>query len=241
MLCPNPRPPCPPGSAPLRSRAGGGEPLPPDARRTLEHVSEPRGEAGWEGLFWLLFEHSSNPIALLDDERVIVAVNEPALKLWGGRRDELIGTSIAGTIIPSERDIAAVEWQAFMRSGEYSGTRELLRADGSVLKIEFAARLALVGGRRLAIYVAMTRGESQSPVRTLARELPLTEREREVVTLIALGQETPEIAAQLHIAPATVRAHVRNAMSKLGVHTRAQLVAVTLCTEQALHSGCLQT
>ena len=139
---------------------------PADVRRTLERVSEPRGEAGWERLFWLLFEHSSNPIALLDDERVIVAVNEPALKVWGGRREELIGTSIADTIVPSERDVAAVEWQAFLRSGEYSGTRELLRADGSVLKVEFAARLAFVGGRRLAIYVAMTR---ESPRRRRGR------------------------------------------------------------------------
>jgi DNA-binding NarL/FixJ family response regulator len=67
-----------------------------------------------------------------------------------------------------------------------------------------------------------------------AGELPLTRREREIVTMIALGKETPQIAQELHIAPDTVRTHVRNAMSKLGAHTRAQLVAIVLCTEQAM-------
>jgi DNA-binding CsgD family transcriptional regulator len=62
----------------------------------------------------------------------------------------------------------------------------------------------------------------------------LTRREREVVTLIALGGETAEIARELHISPETVRTHVRNARSKLGARTRAQLVAVFICNEHAV-------
>jgi DNA-binding CsgD family transcriptional regulator len=64
---------------------------------------------------------------------------------------------------------------------------------------------------------------------------PLTKRERELVTLIALGRSTEEIAEELCISGATVRTHVRNAMSKLGAHTRAQLVALVLSNEQAGH------
>jgi DNA-binding NarL/FixJ family response regulator len=56
-----------------------------------------------------------------------------------------------------------------------------------------------------------------------------------VVTLIALGRETGQIAEELHISGETVRTHVRNAMSKLCAHTRAQLVAVALCTDKAIH------
>jgi DNA-binding NarL/FixJ family response regulator len=62
----------------------------------------------------------------------------------------------------------------------------------------------------------------------LAVEDVLTAREREVVTLIALGEDTAGIARELHVSPETVKTHVRNAMAKLGVHTRAQLVAVSL-------------
>jgi DNA-binding CsgD family transcriptional regulator len=39
---------------------------------------------------------------------------------------------------------------------------------------------------------------------------------------------TSEICTDLHIAPDTVRAHVRNAMAQTGARTRAQLVAIAL-------------
>jgi PAS domain S-box-containing protein len=193
--------------------------------------------AGWERLFWLVFEQTSNPIALLDDERRIVDVNAAGVALFGGERSALIGMSIVDSIRPAERALAASEWDAFLRSGEYMGTRALLRVDGSEVQIDFAARLAVIGGRRLAIYVAATDDSSCAPVPALVGALPLTEREREVVTLIALGRETAQIAAELHISPETVRTHVRNAMSRLGAHTRAQLVAIVLCTEHAVHAG----
>jgi DNA-binding CsgD family transcriptional regulator len=57
---------------------------------------------------------------------------------------------------------------------------------------------------------------------------PLTVREREIVELIASGETGPEIAAALHLSPHTVRHHVRNAMDKLGVRSRAHLVAKAL-------------
>jgi len=176
---------------------------------------------------------------VLDDRRRIVDLNGAALSLFGGDRLDLLGTSIADSIRPAERPLAAKEWKAFLRSGEYSGTRALLRADGSQVQIDFAARLAVVAGRRLAIYVAVKDDPSLPPCSAAGRELPLTKREREVVTLIALGHETEQIAAELHISPETVRTRVRNAMSKLGAHTRAQLVAIAICTEQMLHDGAL--
>jgi PAS domain S-box-containing protein len=195
----------------------------------------PNEGAGWERLFWLVFERTSNPIVLLDDQRLIVEVNAAGVALFGGERERLIGMSIADSIRPAERELAAQVWQVFLKSGEYSGKRALVRADGSEVQIEFAARLTTVGERRLAIYVAVGDDASCSPTATLAGELPLTEREREVVTLIALGRETAQIATELHISPETVRTHVRNAMARLGAHTRAQLVAIVLCSGVALH------
>ncbi|HEV8653584.1 MAG TPA: response regulator transcription factor [Actinomycetes bacterium] len=54
----------------------------------------------------------------------------------------------------------------------------------------------------------------------------LTEREREVVVLVAEGLANEEIAERLVISPATARTHVSRAMGKLGAHDRAQLVVV---------------
>ncbi|MDV3222357.1 response regulator transcription factor [Intrasporangium sp.] len=52
----------------------------------------------------------------------------------------------------------------------------------------------------------------------------LTDREREVVALAALGLSNPEIAEELVVSPATARTHVSRAMTKLGARDRAQLV-----------------
>jgi non-specific serine/threonine protein kinase len=52
---------------------------------------------------------------------------------------------------------------------------------------------------------------------------PLTAREREVAALIAQGRTNREIAAALVITPGTARTHVEHIMTKLDVHTRAQV------------------
>jgi DNA-binding NarL/FixJ family response regulator len=54
----------------------------------------------------------------------------------------------------------------------------------------------------------------------------LTEREREVVALVALGLSNQEIAAELVMSPATARTHVSRAMIKVGARNRAQLVVL---------------
>jgi len=54
----------------------------------------------------------------------------------------------------------------------------------------------------------------------------ITQREREVMTLVADGLTNDEIAHKLYMSPATVRTHVSRAMTKLGVRDRAQLVVL---------------
>jgi PAS domain S-box-containing protein len=201
-------------------------------------MSDPRSGAGWERLFWLVFERTANPIALLDEDRRIVEINPSAVNLLGSRHDELVGHSLRDRLRPSERERADEEWAEFLRTGEYGGTRDLVKLDGSEVQVDFAARMAEIGGRRMAIFVALDGAEAEPfAIVRGAASLGLTEREREIVTLIAMGRDTGDIAAELHISPETVRTHVRNAMGKLGVHTRAQLVAVVLCGGQVLHDS----
>jgi DNA-binding NarL/FixJ family response regulator len=54
----------------------------------------------------------------------------------------------------------------------------------------------------------------------------LTNREREVVALVAAGLSNDEIAAYLVLSPATAKTHVNRAMVKLGARDRAQLVVI---------------
>jgi DNA-binding NarL/FixJ family response regulator len=52
----------------------------------------------------------------------------------------------------------------------------------------------------------------------------LTDREREVVTLVATGMSNDDIARHLVVSPHTAKTHVNRAMTKLGARDRAQLV-----------------
>ena len=54
----------------------------------------------------------------------------------------------------------------------------------------------------------------------------LTEREREVVALVAAGLSNDEIAERLVVSPATAKTHVSRAMIKLGARDRAQVVVL---------------
>jgi two-component system nitrate/nitrite response regulator NarL len=54
----------------------------------------------------------------------------------------------------------------------------------------------------------------------------LTRREREVLGLLAQGRSQGEIALELVISPKTVATHIQRVLAKLGVHSRAQAVAV---------------
>ncbi|MFC4534526.1 response regulator [Sphaerisporangium dianthi] len=62
--------------------------------------------------------------------------------------------------------------------------------------------------------------------RTTAGLDQLTEREREVLTLVGAGMTNDEIAAKLFMAPATAKTHVSRAMMKLAARDRAQLVVI---------------
>ena len=95
----------------------------------------------------------------------------------------------------------------------------------------------------LAAVKAATDGEVLIDPATLARLLPqvarerelqrdalallndLTERENEILSLLAQGMRNDDIASQLYISPQTVQTHVRNILGKLRVHSKLEAVA----------------
>jgi DNA-binding NarL/FixJ family response regulator len=96
---------------------------------------------------------------------------------------------------------------------------ELLRAIRLVAEGE--ALLAPAATRRLVREFVSMSPRSRTPHPQLGS---LTEREREVLGLVAEGLNNEEIAGRLVVSPATARTHVSRAMVKLGARDRAQLV-----------------
>lgn len=92
-------------------------------------------------------------MALVDEQRQFVEINDALLSILGARRGEIMGASVVDAIPSSERALAQREWDAFLRSGEYSGGGPIVRLDGQEVEIEVAARLTAVGGRPLAVCV----------------------------------------------------------------------------------------
>ncbi|HEY5001653.1 MAG TPA: LuxR C-terminal-related transcriptional regulator, partial [Ktedonobacteraceae bacterium] len=70
--------------------------------------------------------------------------------------------------------------------------------------------------------VAVIEKDATSPNRTLIE--PLTERELEILRLIALGYSNHEIAARLVLSVSTIKWHVSNLLGKLNTNRRVQAV-----------------
>ena len=190
-----------------------------------------RGGGDWSGLFWSAFRRSRNAMALVDHDRVLVDVNGALVRLVGRRRDDVVGRHIADYLVDAPRYTPA-EWERTISSGRFAGDAELLHADGSPVAVQWDASTEVITGRHLVLFVALSTSRWGSRFRRTPAEdeapLTLTAREREVVTLVAMGASGPEIAEELHIAHDTVRTHVRNAMTRLGARSRAHLVAKAL-------------
>jgi DNA-binding CsgD family transcriptional regulator len=211
-------------------------------------MSVPQGGSD-RGPFWSVFERSPVPMMLVDRNRTYVAVNDAAVDLYQRPREEIVGSRASVGMPDGDQAAADALWARFIRTGELYGEKVVRLSSGRPLRVSFAAHATKVEEEWRALFVilsAMFEPEGEQLVSALpaagtgrppseragsASERSgkrLTTREREIVEYVAAGRSTPQIAADLNLSPATVRSHVRNAMVKVGAHTRAQLVALVL-------------
>jgi DNA-binding NarL/FixJ family response regulator len=103
-------------------------------------------------------------------------------------------------------------------------------ASGYVLKeaadndVVAAVREVAGGGRYVDPELGARLVSAESEERRLAEENPLSERESEVLRLLALGHTNQEIAEQLFISVRTAETHRAHIMQKLRLSSRAELV-----------------
>jgi len=153
----------------------------------------------------------------------------PRVALLDLRMPGLSGIEVAQRIARSSPETAVILYTAF---GDRALLTEALDAGarGFVLKeaplAEVVRAVELVAGGKT--YVDPVLAGVLSSGAATDRMATLTERERQVLRLLADGQTNEEIGRALFISPETVRTHVRKAMTKLDADTRTQAVATAL-------------
>ena len=102
-----------------------------------------------------------------------------------------------------------------------AGARGYLLKDVFFEELETAIRTVHGGSRHIPAAIAERLAERMA-------SSDLTSREMEVLELIVRGQSNKEIGASLAISEATVKSHINNILSKLGVTDRTQAVTTAL-------------
>ncbi len=96
-------------------------------------------------------------------------------------------------------------------------------------KLADAIRAAYAGKATLAPEATQALvDQSREPMQ---KDFDLTTREREVLKLLINGSTNKEIAEKLVVSPSTIKTHVSNILSKLGVSSRTEAVAMALNEE----------
>ncbi len=111
-----------------------------------------------------------------------------------------------------------------------AGASGFLSKDEAAQELLSAAKAAaegevLIDPMTLARLLPQVAREREQKRDALALLNDLTDREREILTLLAQGVRNDEIATKLYISPQTVQTHVRNILGKLRVHSKLEAVA----------------
>jgi DNA-binding NarL/FixJ family response regulator len=166
----------------------------------------------------------------------IVASTSPDVALLDLRMPRLDGVEATRRIREQAPDVEVVVLTTYADDESVvtalrAGARGYLTKDASSEEIESAIRDAVRGRTRLdpAVQERLVELVTSAPDAPLPSALPpggaLTERETEVVRLMAEGLSNRQIAARLFVTESTVKTHVNNVFAKLHVGDRAAVVS----------------
>ncbi|HEY2372120.1 MAG TPA: response regulator transcription factor [Gaiellaceae bacterium] len=120
----------------------------------------------------------------------------------------------------------------YVREAFGAGARGYVLKEAADAEVVAAIREVAGGGRYVHPALGARLVEAETAEARRAEEDPLSEREREVLRLLALGHTNQEISTQLYISVRTAETHRAHIMQKLRLSSRAELVRYAL--EQGL-------
>ena len=117
---------------------------------------------------------------------------------------------------------------AYVREAFGAGASGYVLKEAADAEVVAAVREVAKGERYVhpALGARLVAAEAEERVR--AAEDPLSDREHEILRLLALGHTNQEIAGQLYLSVRTVETHRAHIMQKLRIQTRAELVRYAL-------------
>jgi DNA-binding NarL/FixJ family response regulator len=193
-----------------------------------------------------------SPILVVDDDPALAAVMVELLELAGYRGVAAGTVAAALDLARTEEPLLAVLDIKLPDLSGYEALQQLRAELGERLPVLFVSGVRVESYDRAAgllcgaddyLVKPFAADEFIARVRALLRrtdahvqpEIELTEREAEVLALLATGLEPADVAEQLEIGARTVGTHLEHIMDKLGAHSRAQMIA--LAYQQGLVSA----
>jgi DNA-binding CsgD family transcriptional regulator len=166
-------------------------------------------------------------MVIADGKRRFVASNPAACLLLRLEEAEVLRLRVDDLTPAENRSDMDALWDAFLKDGVQEGTFELMMPDGARLEVEYSATANVEPGLHLSILMFPPGGAGRRSEPPDAGQT-LTEREREVLGMVAGGRGTSWIAAELGVSSSTVETHVRHVLEKLGARNRAHAISLGL-------------
>jgi LuxR family transcriptional regulator, maltose regulon positive regulatory protein len=185
---------------------------------TRARLTVARGEH--EEALRLLEELRQSAEAARRTGKLIEILTLQAVALWErSKREQAVGTLT--------RALALAEPEGYLRTFVDEGTAmgELLSATVEARQRSHPDAATQIPARYLAKLLALLAQESAAPGAGERLSEPLSERELEVLALVAAGKANVEIASSLFVSLSTVKTHINNLYRKLGVSSRTQAIA----------------
>jgi DNA-binding NarL/FixJ family response regulator len=166
-----------------------------------------------------------------DGEEALAKIEQrkPHVALVDIRMPRMSGVEVARRASRSTPETAVILYsgygdKALLVEALDAGVRGFVLKEAPLVDLHRAMEIVAGGGTYVDPVLAGSLATAE-----VAQKLPaLTQRERDVLRLLANGQSNEEIGKSLYISPETVRTHVRKAMDKLEADTRTEAVAKAL-------------
>ncbi len=185
-----------------------------------------------EGLELLLSREGCEVVGTAGDAasgQALIEAERPAVSLVDIRLGEDDGIDLTRRLLDADPERRSVLYtgsadEELLFSGLDSGARGYALKDGSPRELVEALELVAQGGS----YVDPRLRPALLSRRSTERLKSLSNREREILDLLAQGMTGEQVAEHLVLSAETIKTHIRNAMNKREAHTRVHAIAIAL-------------